>query len=353
MTFKIKLFFEDDYETAIDCEPDEDVISAALRQRLILMSECREGVCSTCKCFLADGDAEMLSHSVYALTPREAEEGYVLACQLRPSSDLELEFDYPSSMVHRFEEGEYQGLLDEVFQVSDTVVRVTIRVLPATTSRSLTGEHPINYVPGQFARLTLANGVSRDYSMANVSNDDGRLEFFVRIYPDGEFSSNLVDHPIGEHIGVIGPRGKFILRDNEHIPVFIAGGTGFAPILAMLRQLAADRPAQPAVLIFGNTNVGDVFGGDELKVLTEQLPNLEVILDVVNSDDSWTGEVGTATEIARKYISETDRSQFEYYYCGPPKMIEATTQMLEAAGVARDLRHHEDFVPSRMEERNG
>ncbi|MBN2445412.1 MAG: 2-polyprenylphenol hydroxylase, partial [Phycisphaerae bacterium] len=134
---------------------------------------------------------------------------------------------------------------------------------------------------------------------------------------------------------------------------FIAGGTGLAPILAMLRHLATDRPAQRAVLIFGNTNPGDVFGAEELKALTEQMTNLEVISGVINPDDSWTGEVGTATEIAQKYISGTDRSQFEYYYCGPPKMIEATTRMLEAAGVARDLRHHEDFVPSKMEESNG
>lgn len=353
MTYQLKLFFEDDHEAVIGCEPDEDLISAALRQGLILMSECREGVCSTCKCFLADGDAEMLTHSVYALSPREADEGYVLACRLRPSSDLEIEFDYPFSMAHQFEEVEHQGMLDEVAMVSDTVARVTIRVLPPTVSRSLKGQHPFSYTPGQFARLKLANGVSRDYSMANVSNDDGLAEFFIRIYPDGEFSSNLFKHPIGEHVGVIGPRGKFVLRDNDRTPVFIAGGTGLAPVLAMLRQLAADRPAHPAVLVFGNTNVGDVFGAEELKVLTEQMPNLQVVSGVVNPDESWTGEIGTATEIAQKYLSVNDRSSFEYYYCGPPKMIDATTQMLEAAGVARDLCHHEDFVPSRMEETNG
>jgi methane monooxygenase component C len=347
MTHQLKLFFEDDHEAVITCEPDEDVISAALRQGLILMSECREGVCSTCKCFLADGEyGELLPHSVYALSPGEQEEGYVLACRLRPTSDMEIEFDYPFSMVQQYEETERRGSLDHIEMVSDTVARVIVRTMGA--------QDPLRYLPGQFVRIALTTGVSRDFSMANVSDDSRRLEFFIRVYPDGEFSSYIArEASPGEQVTLYGPRGKFVLRDNDRTPVFIAGGTGLAPVLAMLRQLAADRPAHPAVLVFGNTNVGDVFGADELKVLTEQMPNLQVVSGVVNPDESWTGEVGTATEIAQKYLSANDRSSFEYYYCGPPKMINATTQMLEAAGVARDLCHHEDFVPSRMEETNG
>lgn len=347
MTYNIKLFFDDDHEAAVTCEPDEDVISAALRQGLILMSECREGVCSTCKCFLADGEyGELLSHSVYALSPGEQEEGYVLACRLRPASDMEIEFDYPFSMVQQYEETERRGSLDEIEMVSDTVVRVVVRTMGA--------QEPLQYLPGQFVRIALTNGVSRDFSMANVSDDSRRLEFFIRVYPDGEFSSYIArDASHGEQVTLHGPRGKFILRDNERTPVFIAGGTGLAPVLAMLRQLAADRPDRHAVLIFGNTNVGDVFGGDELKALGELLPNLQVISGVINPDDSWTGRVGTATAVTEEYMSGVERSEFEYYYCGPPKMIDATTQMLEATGVGRELRHHEDFVPSRMEESNG
>jgi methane monooxygenase component C len=347
MTFNVKLFFEDDHEAAINCAPDEDIISAALRQGLILMSECREGVCSTCKCFLADGEySDLMSHSVYALSPGEEEEGYVLACRLRPASDMEIEFDYPFSMVHQYQETERRGSLDEIELVSDTVARVVVRTMAA--------QDPLQYRPGQFVRIALTNGVSRDYSMANVSDNSRRLEFFIRVYPDGEFSRYIArDASPGEQVTLHGPRGKFILRDNDRTPVFIAGGTGLAPALAMLRQIATDRPAQLAVLIFGNTNVGDVFGADELKALSERLPKLEVISGVLNPDASWSGEVGTATDIAKKYLSETDSSRCEFYYCGPPKMIEATTQMLEAVGVARELRHHEDFVPSRMEEGNG
>lgn len=347
MSYNVKLYFDDDHEATITCEPDEDIITAALRQGLILMSECREGICATCRCFLVSGEyGDLLPHSVYALTPSDEAEGYMLACRLRPSSDLELEFEYPYSMVQQYVESERRGRLEQVEMVSETVARVVVRTMAA--------QDVLRYLPGQFVRLSLENGVSRDFSMANVCDDSRQLEFYIRVYPDGEFSSYISrEGRPGEAINVRGPGGMFILRDNDNIPMFIAGGTGLSPVLAMLRQMAADRPDRRAVLIFGNTNVGDVFAVEELKVLGEQLPNLEVIYCVINPDDSWTGDVGTATAVAERYMSSTDRSQFEYYYCGPPKMIEATTEMLEAAGVARELRHHEDFVPSRMEESDG
>ncbi|PND54257.1 2-polyprenylphenol hydroxylase [Mycobacterium sp. ENV421] len=347
MTHTVKLFFDDDHEVRIECRPDEDVITAGLRQGLILMSECREGVCSTCKCFLADGEyQQLMSHSVYALSPSEEEEGYVLACRLRPSTDLELEFDYPFSMAQQYEETERRGSIEEVAMVSDTVARVVVRTLAA--------QDPLTFLPGQFARIVLANGVSRDFSMANMPDDSRRLEFFIRVYPDGEFSSYIGNgaQP-GEQISLHGPRGKFVLRDNEHTPVFIAGGTGLAPVLAMLRQMAASQPNRPAVVIFGNTNLGDVFCTQELKALGQQLPNLRVHTSVINPDPLWTGEVGSVVEVADRVLREAKQAHFEYYYCGPPRMIEATTRMLEAAGVPRELRHHEDFVPSRMEEGNG
>lgn len=344
MSYNVKLFFDDDHEAEISCEADEDIITAALRQGLILMSECREGVCATCKCFLADGEyGALMPHSVYALTPSDEEEGFVLACRLRPTSDLELEFDYPFSMVQQYVETERRGRLKEVEMVSETVARLVVQTMGA--------QDVLRYLPGQFVRLTLENGVSRDFSMANVCDDSRQLEFYIRVYPDGKFSSYMSrDAVVGEAINVHGPLGAFILRDNDHTPVFIAGGTGLAPVLAMLREMAASQPERHAVVIFGNTNVGDVFGVQELAELGKRLPNLKVIYSVINADESWTGEVGTATAAAERFMSSTDRSQFEYYYCGPPKMIEATTEMLEAAGVARELRHHEDFVPSKLEE---
>jgi NAD(P)H-flavin reductase len=247
-------------------------------------------------------------------------------------------------MVQKFEETIRKGSIDQIEMISDTVARVVVR--------TLTAQEPLSYLPGQFARLILSNGVSRDYSMANLTGDARRLEFLIRIYADGQFSSYIGNQArAGEQITVEGPRGKFILRDHDRIPVFIVGGTGLAPALAMLRHFARTDPQRRALLFFGNTNPGDVFCAEELKELQEQMPHLEIYTTVINADPAWTGETGVVTDVAERVLDRT--SEYEYYYCGPPVMIQATTKMLERLGVAREYRHHEDFVPSAKESNNG
>lgn len=345
MAHTVRLFFDDGHEAQISCRPGEDVITAALREGLILMSECRAGACSSCKCFLADGDYDdLLAHSVYALSSAEEDAGFVLACRLRPRSDMELEFDYPYAMVHKFEETVRKGSIDRIEMVSDTVARLVVR--------TLTAQEPLDYLPGQFARLTMGDGISRAFSMANPPSRSRRLEFLVRIYPDGRFSRYLTRHARpGTRVTVEGPRGTFVLRDGERTPVFIAGGTGLAPVLAMLRHLATTDPRRHALLLFGNANPDDVFCADELDDLQDRMPNLDVRTCVVDPDPTWTGETGLVTDVAERVL---DRAvAYEYYYSGPLVMVAAVTRLLERLGVARDHRHHEDFVPSGAEHDDG
>jgi len=337
MRHTVRLSFTDGHEEQISCLSGEDVVSAALRGGFILMSECREGACSSCKCYLADGEYDnLLPHSTYALSEREEDEGFVLACRLQPRSDLELEFDYPFSRVHRFEETVRRGRIDHIEMISDTVARLVVRTLRA--------QEPLDYLPGQFVRLTLGDGTSRDFSMANPPCDERHLEFFVRLHPEGRFSRYLGTHArAGEILTVEGPRGTFVLREHDLKPVFIAAGTGLAPILAMLRQLAVEDAQRDALLLFGNTNPGDVFGVEQLRELEEQMPRLRTHIGVAHPDQAWTGESGLITEIAERVLDGVGGR--EYYYCGPPEMIEATSRLLDRCGVPREHRHHETFTP--------
>ncbi|MBO8150779.1 2Fe-2S iron-sulfur cluster binding domain-containing protein (plasmid) [Rhodococcus sp. ZPP] len=342
MTHQVKMFFEDDGEAEISCGEDEDVVTAALRQGVLLMTECREGVCSTCKCYLAEGDySDLLSHSVHALSPAEEEEGFVLACRLKPASDLELEFDYPYSLVQHFEASTWKASIEDIRWMSETTVSLTVRTLAA--------QEPVNFTPGQFVRLTLSNGISRDFSMCHLPRGDRLLSFQIKVYPDGQFSSYIGSKAqVGDPITVEGPMGKFVYRDTGRIPVFIAGGTGLAPIIAMLRALEETSPSQEAILFFGNTNPGDVYYTDELKELCTSLPNLKVSFSLLRPDSTWGGEVGLVTESLARYISPRAPS-YEYYFCGAPVMIDAVTRILEELGVPRNQRHNEDFVPSKKE----
>jgi methane monooxygenase component C len=339
-THKVECTFEGEVGFTIECRDDEDVVTAALRQGYILLTECREGACSTCKGFLIEGDYdELLTHSIHALSPSEEEEGYVLSCRLQPRSDLVIDYDYAAERIERFAEGVWSGQVVELERLSDTVMRMVVRTLAAQEAPS--------FEPGQYVRLTLpAIGVARDYSMANVGSDARELEFLIRVLPDGVFSGFVADGArVGEMVTVEGPFGKFCLRSDRTLtPVFVAGGTGLAPILSMLRSLTTEEPDAIATVVFGNTNAGDLFFGRELDELAKALPGLAVYRCLVNPGPDWTGEVGLVTDaLAARIESPLAHS---YYLCGPPPMIAATKDLLGGWGVPRTQIFEETFIPS-------
>lgn len=339
MTHRVQLTFEGEPGFEIDCEEHEDVVTAALRQGYILLTECREGVCATCKGYLEEGEYDdLLPHTPDALSPADEEEGYVLACRLRPRSDMVIDFDYPAHRVERFDENIRKGQIVGLERLSDTVMRVVIRTLAA--------HGPLEYLPGQFMRLTLAaTSVTRDFSMANLPNDDRNLEFLVKLLPGGAFSGYIANKAReGDLVSVEGPFGSFTLRALDKTPVFVAGSTGLAPIVAMLRQMARERPEQEAILIFGNTNASDLFYTDDLAKLEAELPALRSHLVLAHPERGWDGHTGFVTDVLEKVIDQP--AGHDFYLCGPPAMVEAARGLLARAGVGRHHVHQENFIPS-------
>jgi methane monooxygenase component C len=332
---KVGLIFEGTDRIDIACRADEDVITAALRQGFLLLTECREGSCATCRGFLADGDYdELLPHSPHALTDLEEEEGYVLACRLRPSSDLEIEFDYPFDRVGRFEEGTRTGQVLTTERLSDTVARMVIRTAAA--------QDPLAWDAGQYVQVTMpAVGATRAYSMANAADGSRELELLIRLLPDGQFSGHLAAGlAIGEPVRIRGPFGHFTFRGDPK-PVFVAGGTGLAPVLAILRALARTAPTTEASLIFGVASEADLFGRSELDELRRTLPNLDVVTTVERPTETWSDARGLVSD----QLGSPDPAR-SYYLCGPPGMIAACESLLIEHGVPRDQLHAERFLES-------
>lgn len=331
--FKVALTFEGADRIDIGCRADEDVITAALRQGLLLLSDCREGSCSTCRGFLVDGDYDqLLPHSPHALTDAEEEDGQILACRLRPSSDVEIDFDYPVDRVGRYEDGTRNGQIVTAQRLSDNVFRVIVRTNAA--------QDPLGWDPGQYMQLTLpVVGATRAYSMANVSDGSRELEFLIRLLPGGQISGHLAAGLAeGEPVRLRGPLGQFTFRGDAR-PVFVAGGTGLAPILAILRSLVDTAPATEARLVFGTAQESDLFGLDELAALGRALPNLEVVTTVERPSAEWSRHVGPVTD----HLGPIDATR-SHYLCGPPAMIAAAEELLWGNAVPRDRVHTERFL---------
>lgn len=342
--YQIVIETEDGETCSFECGPSEDVISAGLRQSVILLASCRAGGCATCKADCTDGDYELIDVKVQALPPDEEEDGKVLLCRTFPRSDLHLLVPYTYDRIS-FEAIQTNWLAEILAcdRVSSNVVRLVLQPLTADGAARIS----LNFVPGQFVDIEIpGTHIRRSYSMASVA-EDGQLEFFIRLLPDGAFSKFLqTEAKVGMRVDLRGPAGSFFLHDHGgRSRVFVAGGTGLSPVLSMIRQLGKASDPSPATLLFGVTNRDELFYVDELKNLAQSMPTLGVRIAVVNDDGGNGVDKGTVIDLLRAELEKSDAKP-DIYLCGPPGMIEAAFAAAATAGVPKEQVYLEKFLAS-------
>lgn len=342
--YQIVIETEDGETCSFECGPTEDVISAGLRQSVILLASCRSGGCATCKADCTDGDYELIDAKVQALPPDEEEDGKVLLCCTFPRSDLRLVVPYTYDRIS-FQAIQTNWLAEIVAcdKVSSNVVRLVLQCLTADGSASIS----LNFVPGQFVDIEIpGTHTRRSYSMASVA-EDGELEFFIRILPDGAFSKFLTTQAkVGMRVALRGPAGSFSLHAHGARPrFFVAGGTGLSPVLSMIRQLKNAGDPILTKLLFGVTNHDELFYLDELNDLQRAMPNLDVQVAVVNASGGNGLAKGTVIDLLRAELTKLDDKP-DIYLCGPPGMIEAAFTAASTAGVPREQVYLEKFLAS-------
>ena len=332
----------------IEVDEDETVLNAAFRQGVMLMHGCKEGQCSACKSFLLDGDIDMDRYSTFALPDYEEQEGYVLLCRTHAYSDLEIE------LVHYDEEVLRSGSpLQTVRTRVEAVEELTHDIRRLVVA--LVDSEPFQFTAGQYADLMIPGeeGTHRSFSMANTPATGERLEFMIKLYPDGHFSGLLTDGGIkeGDELELTGPYGVFTLRQSSpRRLLFVGGGAGMAPIVSLLRSLAEQGSARPATYYYGARRETDLFHLEELAALGEQLPDFTFVpaLSEVDPEDAWSGETGLITDVVERL--EGDLAEVDAYVCGPPPMVEAAMKLLEAKGVPESHIYYDKFTTTESEE---
>jgi propane monooxygenase reductase component len=331
----------------IDFEVDEDetVLSGAFRQGLMLMHGCKEGQCAACKSFLLDGEVDLDRYSTFALNEFEENEGWTLLCRAHALTDLEVELiNYDEEILRSgVPMRTLQTRVAAIDELTHDIRRIELEV---TDGESLT------FHPGQYVDISIPGeeGHHRSFSMANTPTDAGRLEFMIKLYPDGHFSGLLADGSIavGDELEVKGPYGVFTLRKNENRLLYIGGGAGMAPILSHLRALAEQGSERDAVYYYGARNEGDLFHLDELKQLGESLPAFRFVPALSEQEDWGEGECGLITDVVAR--CEDDLSDAEAYLCGPPPMVDAAIDTLLAKGMDESRIHYDKFTTTEESE---
>lgn len=338
---QVKIITEDGESVSFDCHEDEDIISAGLRQDIYLMSSCREGGCATCKGYCAEGDYEMGKISVQALPPEEEEEGLVLLCRCYPTSDVEIEVPYTYDRISFSPENmAFEAEIVELVDVSCNVVKLRLQ--------RIGDDQQIKLDSGQYYNLEIpGTEIFRSYSPANTANNRGELEFLIRIVDNGKFSTYLRnDAYVGQRLNVTGPLGIFGLKENGFTPrYFVAGGTGLAPVLSMVRRMQEWEEPQPSVIYFGVNTEDEVFYAEQLSQLEQTMPTLSVRICVWKATDTWSGEKGSVVDILRRDLQGTGVKP-DLYLCGPPGMVDATYAVCADVGIPQNKIYLEKFLPS-------
>jgi propane monooxygenase reductase component len=312
----------------IDCDEEESVLDAAFRHGFNLVYGCREGQCSACKAYLLEGEVVLKPYSTFALSESEESNGYTLLCRAMPEEDLVVEllhFDPDNyKLEHEIRDG--RARVTAVEALTQDIRRLELEVSEPADFSFLPGQYVDIWVPGSDAR--------RSFSMSNLPGD-GRIELIVKRYPGGRFSG-LLDGSLspGDELGFTGPYGAFHLRHTERPILMVAGGSGMAPILSLLRALSEAHSERTIRFFYGARTEADLFHLDLIEELGAGLP-----------DFRFTPVVGFVHETADEYLGSGEISNPEAYMCGPPPMIDAMTELLtERHGVDETQIFHDKFT---------
>lgn len=319
-TIPVTLLFADGVSQRLAVPCGGKLMDAATEAGLNLLTDCSNGQCGTCTAQLVSGTVALDDYDTAVLPDADRDSGAVLPCVCRVHTPCAIEFPYDSTEALSEEPAPMQAEVTAVEQVASEIVRLQLQVAD-----------DVVFEPGQYVRIQPAGtDVSRSYSMANAPGVN-RLEFFIRSVPGGAFSQWLAGARVGDAVQLSAPHGTFFLRDEDRPRLFVAGGTGVAPFLSMLRSMAASPGAQRTTFVIGARTPGHLFAMDELKRLGTKLQGMDLQI-AVEQDGGADCHTGYPTDLINTLgLDPTTR----VYLCGPPPMVEAGRRAAEAAGLPR------------------
>ncbi|MBM3486838.1 MAG: 2Fe-2S iron-sulfur cluster binding domain-containing protein [Alphaproteobacteria bacterium] len=333
----VTFVFEDGRSVRLMADEADTIYLTALKSRVRIQTDCLEGACATCKARCTQGEYWLSEYSAEALSQEEAEQRFVLTCQMHAKTECVIEFPYDSALALKTAPETRAARVAAVERVAKDVVRLDVE--PADPDK------PIPFLPGQYVHLAVpGSGAKRSYSFANPPGETRRHAFYVKVLPAGAMSDYVGCAQVGDEMPMTGPFGKFYLRPVIRPIVMIAGGTGLAPMLSMLEAIrAAGGTEQPIRLLYGANVPEELFAADALAAHAGALP-LTLDRIVVQGNAGWTGRTGYVTDLLAPDL--INKGECDVYLCGPPPMIEVAERWLAAHGVAPHRIHAEKFLPN-------
>ena len=330
-------------DTEIEVPKDTPILEAALQRGIAFPHSCRVGTCGTCKCRLIEGKVYEITDKAHALTAEEMRENYILACQSLARSDLVIEVPNLSltKIVHKIRN--VGGTITALNSLTHDILELVVKT-----------DFPVMYTAGQYCEIYVEGVVTddarqqRSYSFAAAPGEKPTdiVRFHIRKVPGGMFTTWLFEQAkVGQRLEGHGPYGDFGLRPASNPILCIAGGSGMAPIKAVLEQAIAEGVGRDVYYLFGVRAQRDLYGLEDMAEIGKAWRGRFEFVPVLSEEpegSNWQGRRGFVTQHIAPVIGDRLRD-CHVYMCGPPPMIDAAEKVIAEAGIDRQHVHFDKF----------
>lgn len=317
-------------EKQITVHGGNSLLTELTKKSIFIPTACGgRGICGLCKIKVIKGAPTILPTEIPLLSKEEKENNIRLSCQIKVSNDLVIEIPKELLAIK-----EYSCKCTNILDLTHDIKMFTFELLESQT---------LDFIPGQYVQLlspAYAKGleeVYRAYSIASDRQNKNMLELIIRLVPGGICTTYCFDYlKVGDNVKLNGPYGSFYLSDSNAPIVFIAGGTGMAPIRSILYYMIETNCQRNAAFYFGANKVKELFLLDEMAQFEKQLPNFKFVPVVAQPDkgEKWDGQLGLVTQAIQQNLKTAH--EHEAYLCGSPAMIDAAVEVLKKLGTPEE-----------------
>jgi len=324
MNYKIKI---QPSGLCFNADEDASILDSALSANIHLEHSCKNGDCGACA-------AELHTGLVVDALGNSCTSGRILTCATRPQSDLELVATFHPELA-AIQQKVVPAKVDQILFAGKDVAVITLRLPPNAN---------FHYLPGQYLDMTY-QGVKRSYSIANAQVVSAGIELHIRRVPNGCFSELLFTEVKKDSLMRIeGPKGTFFVRDTGRPIIFLAGGTGFAPIKAMTEGLLANQCNRDLHIYWGMPSAS-MFYSNIARQWAETHSSISYIPVVSEYCENWQGRTGFVHQAVLEDFA--DLSAFDVYACGSPLMIDSAKKDFLLQGLDARNFYSDAFTPAK------
>ncbi|HFC92898.1 MAG TPA: CDP-6-deoxy-delta-3,4-glucoseen reductase [Leucothrix mucor] len=301
---------------------NELILDAALRQGISFPYGCRSGACGNCLGKVVSGEVSYPEGLPVSLSEDDHQKGQALFCSAVANSSLEIEVaEIPDDEIA------VQTLPTRVTSLQKLCHDVMEMKLTLPEGKRLA------FHAGQYIEFLLRDNKKRSFSLANSPTNDTTLELHIRLVEGGKFTTHVFEEMKEKAlVRIHGPLGTFFVRDTDRPLIFIAGGTGFAPLKGMLEQLITEETKREVHFYWGVRGKQDLYS-DRVEAWAKDSDYIHYIpvLSAADDGDQWQGRTGFVHQAVAEDFS--DLSAYDVYMAGPPPMINAAKALFSKQGL--------------------